>query len=60
MRSDNGETWREHTLEASEEAVREVLNQSFENGENGKYIKKMKLPKSVNLTNLCIFHVLKQ
>jgi len=34
LRSDNGETWREHTLEASEEAVHEVLNESFE-GEGG-------------------------
>lgn len=30
LRSDNGETWREHTLEASEEAVQDVLNESFE------------------------------
>jgi ankyrin len=30
LRSENGETWREHTLEASEEAVHEVLNESFE------------------------------
>ncbi|EEC06471.1 ankyrin 2,3/unc44, putative [Ixodes scapularis] len=30
LRSDNGETWKEHTLEASEEAVQEVLNESFE------------------------------
>lgn len=37
LRSDNGETWREHTLEASEEAVQDVLNESFE-GE-GNYIK---------------------
>lgn len=35
LRSDNGETWREHTLEASEEAIQEVLNESFD-GENGK------------------------
>jgi len=35
LRSDNGETWREHTLEASEEAVSEVLNESFD-GENGQ------------------------
>lgn len=34
LRSDNGETWREHTLEASEEAVLEVLNASFD-GDNG-------------------------
>ncbi|PNF30054.1 Ankyrin-3, partial [Cryptotermes secundus] len=33
LRSDNGETWREHTLEASEEAVHEVLNESFEGEE---------------------------
>lgn len=30
LRSDTGESWREHTLEASEEAVQEVLNESFE------------------------------
>lgn len=30
LRSDNGETWREHTVEASEEAVHDVLNESFE------------------------------
>ena len=35
FRSDNGETWREHTLEATEEAVLEVLNASFD-GENGR------------------------
>ena len=29
-RSDNGETWKEHTLEASHEAVQDVLNESFE------------------------------
>ncbi|XP_074604996.1 uncharacterized protein LOC141858216 isoform X5 [Brevipalpus obovatus] len=30
MRSDNGQTWREHTLEASEEAVKEILSESFD------------------------------
>lgn len=30
LRSDNGETWREHTVEASEEVVNDVLNDSFE------------------------------
>ncbi|CAK9291139.1 unnamed protein product [Gordionus sp. m RMFG-2023] len=30
LRSDNGETWREHVLEASESAVQEVLNESFD------------------------------
>jgi hypothetical protein len=30
LRSDNGDTWREHTLDASEEAVQDVLNESFE------------------------------
>lgn len=30
LRSDNGETWREHTLENSEEAIQDVLNHSFE------------------------------
>nr|XP_042902612.1 ankyrin-3 isoform X21 [Parasteatoda tepidariorum] len=33
LRSDTGESWREHTLEASEEAVQEVLNESFEGEE---------------------------
>ena len=37
LRSDNGETWREHTLEASEEAVQDVLNESFE-GEGTRLI----------------------
>ena len=35
LRSDNGETWREHTLEATEEAVQEVLQESFD--PDGKY-----------------------
>lgn len=30
LRSDNGETWKEHTLEATEDAVSEVLNGSFD------------------------------
>lgn len=30
LRSDNGETWREHTLEASEEAIQDVLQESFD------------------------------
>lgn len=30
LRSENGETWREHTLQNSEEAVQDVLNESFE------------------------------
>jgi len=30
LRSDSGDTWREHTLDASEEAVQDVLNESFE------------------------------
>ena len=53
LRSDNGETWREHTLEASEEAVQDVLNESFE-GEgtiifSSSYVrKKMKI---MNVTN---------
>lgn len=29
LRSDNGETWREHTLYDSEEAIQDVLNESF-------------------------------
>lgn len=33
LRSDNGETWREHTLYDSEEAIQDVLNESFEANE---------------------------
>nr|CAD7409437.1 unnamed protein product [Timema poppensis] len=33
LRSDNGDSWREHTLDASEEAVQDVLNDSFEGDE---------------------------
>lgn len=33
LRSENGTTWKEHTLEANEEAVQEVLNESFEGEE---------------------------
>ena len=32
LRSDNGDTWKEHTLEATEEAVQEVLQESFDEG----------------------------
>ncbi|GJQ83739.1 hypothetical protein Trydic_g20615, partial [Trypoxylus dichotomus] len=30
LRSDNGETWREHTVDASDDILNEVLNDSFE------------------------------
>ncbi|KAI4469652.1 ankyrin repeat and protein kinase domain-containing protein [Holotrichia oblita] len=30
LRSDNGETWREHTIDASDDILNEVLNDSFE------------------------------
>merc|ERR1712088_594319 len=30
LRSDNGENWKEHTLEATEDAVQEVLQESFD------------------------------
>ncbi|XP_018323633.1 ankyrin-3 isoform X2 [Agrilus planipennis] len=33
LRSDTGETWKEHTLEASEEAIQDVLNHSFDGEE---------------------------
>ncbi|KAK4872920.1 hypothetical protein RN001_014949 [Aquatica leii] len=33
LRSENGETWKEHTLDASEEAIQDVLNHSFEGEE---------------------------
>lgn len=36
LRSDNGETWKEHTLEATEDAVQEVLQESFD--ADGKFI----------------------
>ena len=46
LRSDNGETWKEHTLEATEEAVQEVLQESFDEGG--------KKPITPCLTALCI------
>ena len=36
LRSDNGETWHEHSMDASEEAIHEALNGSFE-GEGDYY-----------------------
>ncbi|KAL1518232.1 hypothetical protein ABEB36_001888 [Hypothenemus hampei] len=33
LRSENGETWKEHTLEANEEAIQDVLNHSFDGEE---------------------------
>ncbi|EEB19933.1 ankyrin-1, putative [Pediculus humanus corporis] len=33
LRSDNGETWREHTMEATDEVVHDVLNESFDKEE---------------------------
>ena len=41
LRSDNGETWREHTLEATEDAVQEVLQESFD--ADGKFLKQRAL-----------------
>jgi len=39
LRSDNGEIWREHTLEATEDAVQEVLQESFDSdGKNIHYL----------------------
>lgn len=38
LRSDNGETWKEHTLEANEEAIQEVLNQSFDGEGNNLFV----------------------
>ena len=42
LRSDNGETWKEHTLEATEDAVQEVLQESFDQEGNldGQFCKK--------------------
>ncbi|XP_066908562.1 ankyrin-2 isoform X2 [Halyomorpha halys] len=33
LRSDNGETWREHTFEATDEAIQEIVRHSFDNEE---------------------------
>lgn len=30
LRSDNGQNWREHTMQATEEAVQEAINGSFQ------------------------------
>ena len=40
LRSDNGETWKEHTLEATEDAVQEVLQESFDEGGKNQEIAK--------------------
>ena len=55
LRSDNGETWKEHTLEATEDAVQEVLQESFD--ADGKstvltLIEKSILPEGPSLTPL--------
>ncbi|XP_050526017.1 ankyrin-3-like isoform X3 [Daktulosphaira vitifoliae] len=42
LRSDNGSTWKDHTLEANEEAVQEVLNDSFAGGEELRQIEDLK------------------
>jgi hypothetical protein len=39
LRSDNGETWREHTMDSSAETVREILSRSFDkDGSNDLYL----------------------
>lgn len=30
LRSDNGETWREHTVEATDEVVKDILGANFD------------------------------
>lgn len=30
LRSDNGETWREHTVDANEDAIQDILSHSFD------------------------------
>ena len=47
LRSDNGETWREHTLEATEEAVQEVLQDSFD--PDGKNHREKKILRGRNM-----------
>ena len=51
LRSDNGETWREHTLEASEEAVQDVLNESFEGEGTIIFFSSYTRRKIMNVTN---------
>ncbi len=53
LRSDNGETWKEHSLDASEEAVQEVLNESFD-GE-GKKDKLFQIRYSHHLRDILFF-----
>lgn len=36
LRSDNGDSWKEHTVDATEEVLNEVLHDSFE--AEGKYL----------------------
>lgn len=55
LRSDNGETWREHTLEASEEAVQDVLNESFE-GEGTIRLTRMFLERLGKIINDVLYY----
>ena len=38
LRSDNGETWREHAIDSSDQAVQEIIGSSFEGENQGKRI----------------------
>lgn len=55
LRSDNGETWKEHTLEANEEAIQEVLNQSFDGEGNNLFLNLKLIKLTMRLFYLYIF-----
>lgn len=43
LRSDNGETWREHTVDSSNEAVHDILSRSFDKDGSKLYIRLQRL-----------------
>ncbi|XP_052123795.1 ankyrin-2 isoform X21 [Frankliniella occidentalis] len=52
LRSDNGETWREHTVEASEDAIHDVLNESFEKDGERNELSQLEVCDSGRLTRI--------
>ena len=57
LRSDNGETWREHTLEATEDAVQEVLQESFDADGNISFRSCNVLPKYMYLGSFSLVFI---
>lgn len=43
LRSDNGDTWKEHTVEVTDDTINDVLHDSFEADGTANYLKQKKL-----------------